>query len=276
MAPGVVNIGSSPGVYIMNYTARSVGGYGLTASHANGLEVERSAFFGCGAGGVHVQVSPGASIRNSYVRGFGERYPAGVGVVLTKSPNGTVAHCDISGGLYNGIVFGGTNDTGAGSRYELNVVHGNGHEADDGICDFGAIHGSNAGSLLPIYITSNVFHNITAYQNGGNGIYLDVSSSGVQVERNLVYDVAAETVKWNVNPGVPALPYPWPSSATPTRFVNNVLIAERDNEYGRLKAQKGRGNTNSAVQWTGYVSDGLHKLMPTRTYCACTVLVAST
>ena len=64
----------------------------------------------------------------------------------------------------------------------------------------GGIHGSNAGSLLPVYITSNIFHNITAYQNGGIGVYLDVSSTGVQVERNLVYDVSAEPINWNVNP----------------------------------------------------------------------------
>ena len=33
----------------------------------------------------------------------------------------------------------------------------------------GGIHGSNAGSLLPIFIRSNIFANITAFQNGGIG-----------------------------------------------------------------------------------------------------------
>ena len=55
-----------------------------------------------------------------------------------------------------------------------------------------------------------------------------------------------------MNPGVPALPYPWPAGATPTRLINNVLIAERDNGYGQTKAQQGRGNTNPAVTWSGY------------------------
>jgi hypothetical protein len=152
-------------------------------------------------------------VRNSWVRGYGLRYPAGVGVSIVKSLKGTVAHCDISGGYYNGIIFGGTKDAGAYSRYELNRVHGNGHEADDGICDFGGIHGSNAGSLQPIWITSNIFHNITAFENGGIGIYLDVSSTGVQVERNLVYDVTASALNWNVNPGGALFSYfnesPW-------------------------------------------------------------------
>jgi hypothetical protein len=192
-------------------------------------------------------------VRNSWVRGYGLRYPAGVGVSIVKSLKGTVAHCDISGGYYNGIIFGGTKDAGAYSRYELNRVHGNGHEADDGICDFGGIHGSNAGSLQPIWITSNIFHNITAFENGGIGIYLDVSSTGVQVERNLVYDVTASALNWNVNPGVPALPFPYPAGAEPTRILNNVFIANRDNEFGKTKALTGHGNTNSALKWSGYV-----------------------
>lgn len=163
-----------------------------------------------------------------------------------------MSHCDISGGLYNGIIFGSNKDSGAYSKYVFNIVHGNGHETDDGICDFGGIHGSAAGALLPVYITSNIFHNVTAFQNGGSGVYLDVSTTGVQVERNLVFDVSSEVIDWNVNPGVPALPYPWPVGATPTRIVNNVFIADRDNAYGRDKAVKGRGNTNPAVTWTGY------------------------
>eukprot|EP01051_Picozoa_sp_SAG22_P016787 SAG22_NODE_2448_length_2557_cov_7.838893_1_plen_700_part_00 len=201
MAPAAVSVGSAPGVAITNYTARDVGGYGIQAAHAAGIQIERSGFFGCGAGGVHIEFSPGARVANSFVVGFGQRYPAGVGVAVVNSPNGTVSHCDISGGLYNGLIFGSVKDSGAYSKYEFNIVHGNGHETDDGICDFGGIHGSAAGALLPVYITSNIFHNITAFQNGGSGVYLDVSTTGVQVERNLVFDVAEEAINWNVNPG---------------------------------------------------------------------------
>ena len=55
---------------------------------------------------------------------------------------------------------------------------------------------------------------------------------------------------------MPALPhYPWPESATPTRVLNNVLIADRDNEFGREKARTGRGNTNAAIKWSGCECD---------------------
>ena len=148
MAGGAVTVGGgAQGVRLTNVTFREVGGYGLKANNAPGIAVERSAFLGCGAGGALINGSPLASVRNSYVVGFGRRYPGGVGVVLGNSPNGTVAHCDVSGGLYNGLVYGGVNDAGAFSTFELNHVHGNGVETDDGICDFGAIHGQRISQL---------------------------------------------------------------------------------------------------------------------------------
>jgi len=101
------------------------------------------------------------------------------------------------------MASGGTDDAGALSRYELNVVHDNESTDDaDGICDFGGIHLANGGSAEPIFITSNIFANITAYHNGGSGVYMDVSSNGMQVARNLVYNVTAGAMDWNVNPGV--------------------------------------------------------------------------
>jgi hypothetical protein len=52
---------------------------------------------------------------------------------------------------------------------------------------------------------------------------------------------------------VPALPFPYPAGAEPTRILNNVFIANRDNEFGKTKALTGHGNTNSALKWSGYV-----------------------
>jgi hypothetical protein len=64
--------------------------------------------------------------------------------------NGTVSHCDVSGGLFSGLAGGGNNDGGAYSRFELNHVHSLGSENDDGLCDFGGYHGSTGGSVLPM------------------------------------------------------------------------------------------------------------------------------
>jgi hypothetical protein len=91
MAQGAIELGGrASNVTVTNVTIRDVGGYGLKANSAPGLAIERSVFHGCGAGGALINASPLASVRNSYVRGFGERYPGGVGIVLSSSPNGTV------------------------------------------------------------------------------------------------------------------------------------------------------------------------------------------
>ena len=58
-------------------------------------------------------------------------------------------------------------------------------------------------------------------------MYFDVSSVAVQAERNLVYDVAGALLNWNVNPGVGQS---W-DQVLPMRIVENVLVAERQNNY---------------------------------------------
>ena len=114
----------------------------------------------------------------------------------------------------------------------------------------------SGGSVLPLYMRSNIFHSITAYANGGSGMYFDVSSTAWQVSRNLVYNVTNAALHWNVNPGVAQA---WGKTATPMRFDNNVLIAERDNAYYREGANHSRGGTagpwglgNAAITWNGY------------------------
>ena len=59
-----------------------------------------------------------------------------------------------------------------------------------------------------------------AFHNGGGGIYLDVSSTAVQVTANLVYDVAYAPLHWNVQPHTPQA-----EGAEITRIINNVFVA---------------------------------------------------
>jgi hypothetical protein len=175
---------------------------------------------------------------------------------MTSCLNGTVSHCDVSGGLYSGLAGGGTDDSGAYSVFEYNHIHGNGRETDDGLCDFGGYHGANGGSLLPIYMRFNIFHNITAFANGGSGMYFDVSSTAWQVHHNLVYDVTNSALHWNVNPGVKQA---WNTTSPKMTFWNNVFVAERDNSYYREGGNHSRGGNagpwglgNAAITWNGY------------------------
>ena len=259
MAEGAIALGAgATGVSLTNVTLRDVGGYGVKANSAPGLSIERAVFRGCGAGGALINSSPLASIQNSYVIGFGERYPGGVGIVLGNSPNGTVAHCDISGGLYNGIVYGGVNDAGAFQLFEFNHVHNNGHASDDGICDFGAIHGSNPNSTQPIYIRNNLFHSIQAFQNGGNGIYMDAGSVGLEVSGNLVHNVTGASVVWNGG-HMSGHPFPTADNSGTTKILNNVLISDRDNGYYQGLMAGGQTERNAAINWNGFTPAQMQK-----------------
>ena len=249
--------GAAEAVTLRSLSFRQVGGFGLYAAGVSGLVVERVAALDCGSGGLFVRSCPGVLLNNSIVRGYGARFAAASGVTMTSCLRGTVSHCDVSGGLYSGLAGGGTNDGGAHSVFEFNHVHDNGSEEEhEGLCDFGGYHGSSGGSLLPLYMRSNIFHSITAYANGGSGMYFDVSSTAWQVSRNLVYNVTNAALHWNVNPGVAQA---WGATATPMRFENNVLIAERDNAYYRENANHSRGGKsgpwglgNPAITWNGF------------------------
>ena len=71
------------------------------------------------------------------------------------------------------------------------------------------------------------------------GIYLDVSSVGFTVARNLVYDVGGSGFHWNVNPGVEQ------PMANPAFVRGNVFVLDRDTAFYR-----GAGKFGSpAVTW---------------------------
>lgn len=129
-------------------------------------------FTDTGAGGVFGR-SARAEVSNCIVRGFGRIFPSAPGIAVTGQAM-RVHHNDISDGLFNGIAFQTKDDAAAAAVVDFNVVHNNGHETDDGICDFGGIHFGGSGATVPYFIQDNVFANITAFQNGGEGIYADV------------------------------------------------------------------------------------------------------
>merc|ERR1712070_347339 len=107
--------------------------------------------------------------------------------------------------------------------------------------------------------TSNIFENVTAYANGGGGIYMDVCSAGYQLSRNLVHSVAGSPIIWNQDCV--------PRQGVPTRITNNVLIANRDNDYSRSGANGTRkpqsfhfwGQGNPVFDWNGWTTTEMER-----------------
>jgi hypothetical protein len=98
----------------------------------------------------------------------------------------------------------------------------------------------------PLYIRNNIFHNIVAFHNGGAGVYLDVSSTAMVVEGNLVHNVGFSPLHWNVNPGVPMANG---TDVPPTTIQDNVFIANREGDYYRDTPAKGGV---PVFLWAGY------------------------
>ena len=239
MANGAITVGSVANVTIVNVTIVHVGGIGVRANNAPGLFVSHVGVFGAGAGGLFLASCPGALVNNSIVRGFGQRHRAASGVHVTQSPFASVDHNEITEGFSNGLTGGGKFDGGVGTSFDSNLVHGNGWAGDDGICDYGGIHLGTTGSVRPTHITNNAFWNITAYNNGGSGIYMDVSSTAIEVRGNLVHSTAYAPIEWHINPGVSPAP-----GAAPTRIINNVFVSSGTNAYYTSKG-------GAALYWDG-------------------------
>ena len=242
-AYAAVQVSTSPYTIMQNLTLLDMGGYGLSVHGSSNCMIDRIIVLGAGAGGISLIRSDYSTISNSWVRGFGRRQPAGVGVLMASSQHSIVEHCDISDGFFNGLAGGGKNNSAAYSTYRFNHVHSNGRESDDGICDFGGIHVANTGSTLPgPAITDNIFSNITSFANGGAAIYCDVSAVGMTVERNLAYGISYSGFHWNVNPGV-AQPM-----SNPMIVRNNVFVLDRENQFYKRKGRL----SNPAVTWHGH------------------------
>lgn len=227
------------GFSMSDASVRLTGGHGIQmGTDVSGANISHVNFSAIGSCAINLQCN-GCDVSRCRIDGFGMVVPGSSAIAL-KGTNTRVHHNDITGGYFNGLSVGASNDLSAGARVEYNKVYNNGREGPDGICDYGGIHAGGPGSSKPYYIRNNIFANITAFQNGGEGIYLDVSTTSAVVERNLVYNVSSSPLYWHLNPGVPLRP-----GAPPVVVRDNILAMTRASPF----YQKRPG---PAIFWFGY------------------------
>jgi len=88
---------------------------------------------------------------------------------------------------------------------------------------------------------------------------MDMSSAAFQISRNLIYSVAGSPIIWNIGDVMPT------ESSVPTRFINNVLVADRDNSYARKKGNGTDtvlhfwGQGDPVFYWNGHTSAELER-----------------
>jgi hypothetical protein len=213
--------------------------------------IENSTFYDIGDSGIRVGHTPAATdtiatvvqgvmANNNLIQGYSRVFPDGEGIAEANGNNNQYVYNTITDGYHAGISIckdgcgpttGGVSVSGnnVSSGYNLisNIIQG---ITSDGGAIFYNV-GNNSTSGTGNSITSNVVNNVTdsfiidnpttagvtvagsAY--GGEGIYLDGQSAGIQVANNLVYNLSGHGI--HIAEGLAT------STQTQNTFNNNII-----------------------------------------------------
>ncbi len=136
------------------------------------------------------------NVTDCHISRYGRIFNNAIGILLTHAIDCDILHNEIHDGWYTGISVGWnwgytdnpTNNINISNNLIYNI--GNGW-----LSDMGGIY--TLGIQPDTVISENVIYNVGCYGGeygyGGWGIYLDEGSSGILVEKNLVYDCSSQT-----------------------------------------------------------------------------------
>lgn len=196
--PGSIHFRGSRHCSIEECRFENLGGYGLElADGCRENQITGNSFENLGAGGIRINGGATNSpqsmrtgnnlIADNKINRIGRVYHAGVGILAQHTDRNRILHNEIRDLYYTGIsvgwVWGYGPSVSAANHIEGNRIHNVGQKV---LSDMGGIYmlGVSPGTV----VRGNVISNVESFGYGGWGIYTDEGSTGILIEKNLVYN----------------------------------------------------------------------------------------
>lgn len=204
---GAAEVVDSSGISFINCDFLNIGNTGIRFTGTNkSCNVTGCMFKNIGCNSVFIngintadksKQTSDINVVDNLIDGYGRNFPSGIGILLTHAVNCKLRNNEIKDGYYTAISVGwvwGYSEQHTTDNIEIcdNLIYDIGQGM---LSDMGGIY--TLGIQPHTVISGNVIHNVAADPGeggyGGWGIYLDEGSSGILVEKNLVFDCGSQS-----------------------------------------------------------------------------------